>query len=213
MYKSGLYQLGAGINQLGGSNYSLLGYPVGYYTNTGLTDMNEKVSRPILSVNQYLGGSPLPMYNIGSGQEPFILDDIQGGYKKFKSFKKKDKVASMTKGTLRNTNMSAIKQYQRKNLREKMSALKYPSLFNKDKVSSMTKGTLRSNNNKHLQKMNELLADLEKHKNEEMSIDHIIKKYKPMLRGMGYKGKMSGAGFFDFLKDIPILGDIAGAIL
>lgn len=214
MYKSGLYQLGAGINQIGGgNNYNLLGYPVGYYTNTGLTNMNETVSRPILTVNEYLGGAPLPMYSIGSGQEPFILDDIQGGNRKFKSFKKKDKVASMTKGTLTNTNMSAIKQYQRKNLREKINAIKYPSLFNRDKVASMTKGTLRNNDNKHLQKMKQLLADLEKHKNEELSIDHIIKKYKPMLQGMGYKGKMDGSGLFDFLKGIPIIGDLAGAIL
>lgn len=211
MYKSGLYQLGAGINQIGGgNNYNLLGYPVGYYTNTGLTNMNETVSRPILAVNEMLsGGAPLPMYSIGSGEEPFILDDIQGGKK---PFYKKDKLASMTTGTLRNTNMSAIKKYQRKNLREKINAIKYPSLFNADKTASKTRGTLISNN-KHLQKMKGLLRDLEKHKNEELSIDHIIKKYKPMLQGMGYNGNMTGAGLFDFLKGIPIIGDLAGAIL
>jgi len=208
MYKSGIYQLGAGINQMGGSNnYNLLGYPVGFYTNTGLTDMNETVSRPILAVNQYLGGSPLPMYSIGSGKEPFIIDDVEGGKKK-KPFKK-DKLSSFTKGTLRNTNMEAIKQYQRKNLREKMNAIKYPSLFNPDKTASMTKGTLRNNNNnKHLQKMKQLLKDLERHKKDEISIDDIIKKYKPLLSGMGYNGKMTGSGIFDFLKSIPIIGDI-----
>jgi hypothetical protein len=214
MYKSGLYQLGAGINQLGGgNNYNLLGYPVGFYTNTGLTNMNETVSRPLLTVNEYLGGLQNPMYSIGSGNEPFIIDDVEGGRKK-KPFKK-DKLLSFTRGTLRNTNMEAIKKYQRKNLREKINAIKYPSLFMQDKTASKTKGTLISNN-KHLQKMKSLLRDLEKHKNEELSIDYIIKKYKPMLQGMGYDCSncdMAGAGLFDFLKGIPIIGDLAGAIL
>lgn len=201
MYKSGLYQLGAGINQIGGgNNYNLLGYPTGFYTNTGLTNMNESVSRPILTVNEYLGGAPSPMYSIGSGEEPFILDDIQGGKKKKKTL---------------NTSKSVIKKYERKNLRDKMNALKYPSLFNKDKLASMTKGTLRGKggDKAHLRKMKSLLKDLEKHRDNKMGVDNIIKKHKSMLEGMGYKGEMTGTGIFDFLKDIPILGDLAGMIL
>jgi len=207
MYKSGLYQLGAGINQIGGgNNYNLLGYPVGYYTNTGLTNMNETVSRPILAVNEMLsGGAPLPMYSIGSGNEPFILDDIQGG-------KKKKLVKSL------NTSKSVIKNYEKKNLRDKMNAIKYPTLFNKDKLASMTRGTLRGKggDKAHLRKMKSLLKDLEKHRDNKTGIDTIIKKHKPMLEGMGYDCSncdKSGAGLFDFLKGIPIIGDLAGAIL
>jgi len=200
MYKSGLYQIGAGINQLGGgNNYNLLGYPTGFYTNTGLTDMNETVSRPILAVNEILsGGAPLPMYSIGSGKEPFIIDDIEGGTKRKKSV---------------NTSKSVIKKYERKNLKDKINALKYPTLFNKDKLASMTRGTLKGGDKAHLKKMKSLLKDLEKHRDDKMSIDNIIKKHKNMLQGLGYNGDMSGTGFFDFLKDIPIVGDLAGMIL
>jgi len=202
MYKSGLYQLGAGINQIGGgNNYNLLGYPVGYYTNTGLTNMNETVSRPILSVNEYLsGGAPLPMYSIGSGEEPFILDDIQGGRKMLPP----------------NTSKSVIKKYERKNLKDKINAIKYPTLFKKDKLASKTRGTLRGGDKAHLRKMKTLLKDLEKHRDNKTGIDTIIKKHKGMLEGMGYDCsdcKMAGAGIFDFLKDIPIVGDLAGMIL
>jgi hypothetical protein len=203
MYKSGLYQIGAGINQLGGSNnYNLLGYPVGFYTNTGLTDMNETVSRPILSVNEYLsGGSPLPMYNIGSGEEPFILDDIQGG-------KKKRSV---------NTSESVIKKYERKNLRDKKNAIKYPSLYNKDKIASMTKGTLKGGDKSHLRKMKSLLKDLEKHRDNKDSIEKIIQKHKATLEGAGFKG----GNIFDWIADripdiasyIPIVGPIMKPIL
>jgi hypothetical protein len=199
MYKSGLYQLGAGINQIGGgNNYNLLGYPVGYYTNTGLTDMNETVSRPLLTVNETLsGGAPLPIYSIGSGNEPFILDDIKGGRN-------------------RDIDPSIIKRYEKKNLRNKINAIKYPTLFNKDKTSSMTRGTLRGGDKAHLRKMKSLLKDLEKHRDNKTGIDTIIKKHKSMLEGMGYdcsNRDMTGAGLFDFLKGIPIIGDLAGAIL
>jgi hypothetical protein len=130
MYKSGLYQIGAGMHQLGGgNNYNLLGFPVGYYTNTGLTNMHESVSRPILAVNEYMsGGMNNPMYNIGYGNEPFIIDDIKKGGRKMKPL---------------NTNKGVIKKYERKNLREKINAIKYPTLFNKDKLASMTGNTLK----------------------------------------------------------------------
>jgi len=190
MYKSGLYQIGAGINQLGGgNNYNLLGYPVGFYTNTGLTDMNETVSRPILSVNEYLsGGAPLPMYNIGSGEEPFILDDIQGGKK-----------------------MRPVKKYERKN------AIKYPTLYNKDKLASMTRGTLKGGDKSHLKKMKSLLKDLEKHRDNKESIDKIIKKHKATLEGAGFKGGNIFDWLADRIPDvasyIPIVGPIMKPIL
>lgn len=198
MYKSGLYQIGAGITQLGGgNNYSLLGYPVGFYTNTGLTDMNESVSRPILAVNEYLGGAPTPMYSIGSGDEPFILDDVKGGRN-------------------RDTKTSIIKKYERKNLRDKINAIKYPTLFDKDKLASATNDTLRGGDKSHMKKMKALLKDLEKHRDNKDGIDTIIKKHKSMLEGMGYKSHMKGAGFFDWVNSwlpdalgmVPVFGSV-----
>lgn len=204
MYKSGLYQLGAGIEQLGGgNNYNLLGYPLGFFTNTGLTNMHESVSRPILSVNEYMkGGTNNPIYNIGAGDEPFIIDDIKKGGRKMIPI---------------DTNKNVIKKYERKNLRDKINAIKYPTLFNKDKLASMTGNTLKGRGEAHLKKMKTLLKDLEKHRDSEDGIDKIIKKHKSMLEGMGYKPSMKGSGFFDWvnswLPDAAGLIPIAGPII
>jgi len=96
MYKSGIYQFGAGVDKgiynIGaGKNYNLMGFPVGYFSNTGLTDMAERVSRPILAINQYMGagshskkkekiklGRPKPRYPINMEKMPLVVGDLEG---------------------------------------------------------------------------------------------------------------------------------------
>lgn len=94
-----MYKVGRGVNegiyQFGaGRNYNVMGFPVGYFSNTGLTDMAETVSRPILAINQYMGsghneemkavkkkiplGRPKPRYPKDMEKMPYVVGDLEG---------------------------------------------------------------------------------------------------------------------------------------
>jgi hypothetical protein len=152
MYKSGIYQIGAG------HKYNLLGFPVGFYTNRGLTDMAEFVSRPLLTVNEYMsGGNTNPLYNIGYGEEE----------KHIKKMEQLDK--DLTKHeALHTKDVEQIKKIIKK----------YTPMLEGD----FNENPMDEDEELHLKQMKQILKALVKHegvdKKSKTQIKAILKKYK-----------------------------------
>jgi len=189
MYKSGIYQIGAG------HKYNLLGFPVGFYTNRGLTDMAEFVSRPLLTVNEYMsGGNTNPLYNIGYGEEE----------KHIKKMEQLDK--DLTKHeALHTKDVEQIKKIIKKNK---------PML-----EGDFNENPMDEDEETHVKQMKKIATALLKHegldKKSKTQIKAILKKYKglkykPVVEGGKKKSNMKGKGF---LSDMfGTIGSVLGTI-